>query len=191
MRVLSSLSTFLLHDTAAISEDDAQTLEPDPGPKEFREGSVESRTRHHWIQLQHPELSFTVFHLHPERDILWISHETENEALEELSNYYGPHLSAIQNVLFEQSEWDDLDDSLKKLEHFHGIRVLYIWLESYRFLLGAAVTTQQGYLKKAAEFQARDQLALRGRNLTVEYIDYENNIYGGFRANDVAAFLLE
>lgn len=120
------MSTFLLHDAAAISEDDKQTLEPDPGPKDFREGSVESRTRHHWIHLQHPELLFTAFYLRPERDILWVGHETEDEALEELSSYYGPQLSAIQNVLFEQSEWDDLDDSLKKLEHFHGIRVIYV-----------------------------------------------------------------
>ncbi|KAK8912599.1 hypothetical protein MANI_024520 [Metarhizium anisopliae] len=184
LRVLSTLSTFLSHDTATISEDDAQPLEEDP--LRFQERFVpfaETGVCHHWIRLQHPMLSFSTFYIHPERDILWLGHETETEDLEELSSYYGAQLSTVQNVLFEQSEWDDLDESLRKLERFHGIRVIYVWLDGFRFLPGATVTNQQGYLKKAAEFQARDRRALFGRNLMVEYLDHENNIYGGFRAN--------
>lgn len=186
LRVLSTLSTFLLHDTATISDDDAQPLEADSGPVRFHEHFApfaETRLRHHWIRLQHPELSFSTFYIHPERDILWLGHETETEDLDELNSYYGAQLGAVQNVLFEQSEWDYLDESLRKLEHFHSIRVIYVWLDSFRFLPGATVTNQQGYLEKAAEFQARDRPALCGRNLMVEYLDHENNIYGGFRAN--------
>jgi hypothetical protein len=174
-----------LQDTSELPDDDARALQEDRGLVELHGASTAGRAQHHWIQLRHPEISSSVIYIRPEQDILWLGQDTDMEQLDELNKYYGLQLSTIQNVLFEETEWDDLEDSIMKLDYFPGVRTIYVWLDSYRFQAGATVTNEQGYVDKAAEFQDRDRRALHGRNLMVEYIDYENNIYGGFRANVV------
>ncbi len=182
LRVSCKLSTFLLRDTADVFDSDPP-LEQDPGPTAFK-GLAGERARHRYIQLKHAKLPYSAFFLHPERDVLWLNHATSDENLEELKLYYGQQLRAIQNIMFEESEWDDVNDCLEKLKYFTGVRTIYVWLDSYRFQSGAVVTSQRGYLQKSREFQARDRGLFHGRDLVVEYFDYEKNIYGGFRAND-------
>lgn len=181
LRVLSRLSTLLLHDTAQISEDDGQPLENDPGPFAFQEGTAGWSVRHRYIRMQHRELPFSSFYLHPERDILWLSHETDLETLTELKLYYGLNLRYVRNVIIEETEWDDLDDALEWVEHFPGVRAIYVWLDSYRFQPGVAVTSRQAYAKRAQKFRDRDQSILQGRDFTVEYIDYQGNVYDCLR----------
>ena len=183
LRVLATLSTFLRHDRSEMFDDNRRPLEQDPGPTGGEEGF--QKICHRYINLQHPELSFSGFLLHYERDVLWLGHEADLEVLEDLSRDYGAQLNGIQNVLIEASEWDldDSDEPLKRLEYFGGLQRIYILLDSYRFLSGHPVRTRREYESKAAELQARDQEFLRGRNWLIEYIDEEKNVYGGFLAS--------
>ena len=66
------------------------------------------------------------------------------------------------------------------MKHFSGVRISYVWIDSYRFRVGEPVSTEQAY-RKQAEFQDRDAVRLRGRHLVITYIDDKKSIYGSLR----------
>jgi hypothetical protein len=100
-----------------------------------------------------------------------------------IATFYGSLLNSIESVIVEENGlWDDPDTARGILDVLGGIRIVYVWLESYRFDNGVPLTTESGYLDRARELEARDRAALRGRTLMVEYIDHDGNIYGGFRS---------
>lgn len=174
LRALCRLSTFLQQDTSDVN-DDIEPLEENMVPDESQQLS------HGYVQLSHAELPSSPCFLQPERDVLWFSHETEEEDVNEMKPYYGPQLKAIQNVMFQETEWSYIDECLELMKPFAGIKTIYVWLDSYRFLDEASKSSKQDYLERTQIFQARDAALFKGRNLMVQYIDDQKNIYGGFR----------
>lgn len=178
VRVFSTLGTFLLEDTGDISDDHLHPLEQIPDQRDVN--AIDLRFMH----LQHPKLALSSAALFcPEYDILWLGHQIDLDMMDEVCLHYGQQLESVYNVLFEETEWEHLEECMKLFQNLPKLRKVYVWLDSYRFLASEAPTTVQGYFDQAIEFQARDRDALRGLGITVEYIDYERNIYGGLSAN--------
>ena len=175
LQVLTRLSTFLLQNTADLADgaepfEDARRAHDPRSPQD--------------LQLRHAKLQSLTCPLRPERDMLWISDvfdKSDLDDLDELKLYYGSQLNAIQRVLFEGSKWEHIKECLKLMKHFSGVKIIYVWLDSYRFLVGEPVSTEQEYRKQAKEFQTRDTTLLRGRDLVIKYIDDKKNIYGSLR----------
>ncbi|KAJ2982652.1 hypothetical protein NQ176_g1252 [Zarea fungicola] len=175
IRVSSEMPTFLLQDTAALSED----VGPLGGGKSIRE-LEKLGISHRYIELKHQTLPVPATLFCPEQDVLWFSHEIDNEDVNAMAPYYGVQLGRIRNVIFEETEWD-ATKCLKLLEHFPGVQTIYVWLDSYRFQPGAAVATEEEYIERAKQHKMIDQVILRERELLVEYIDENRDVYGGFR----------
>ncbi|KAJ2964174.1 hypothetical protein NQ176_g10811 [Zarea fungicola] len=179
VRVHSRFSNFLQHDTAdslgepgsPLEEDLVQDLTSTPGGNDFQQ---------RFITMKHPKLPSSDILVCPERDVLWLNFDDDEEDLEEMSRHYGTQLSAIRNVIFEQTEWDDIDACLNQLQHFPGVQTIYVWLSSHLHLAGETPATEKEYFQEARAFQARDYTRFEERNVTVQYIDYERNLYGGF-----------
>ncbi len=181
LRVTAKLSVFLKQDTAQVSED-GPPVEADASAAAARDAAANG-LEHRYVELKHPLINSSAAAFHPERDVVWFSHETADDPLKELSSFYGPQLDAIQNVLFEGGSWDDVAECARYLRFFKGVRVVYVWLESYRFSEEGSSSTKEDYLKMAQKYKERDGVALKGRNLTVEYIDYQGNVYGGLKTD--------
>ncbi|KAH7323211.1 hypothetical protein B0I35DRAFT_427312 [Stachybotrys elegans] len=186
MRRLCPLSTFLQQDTSVLFEDYPASI--DSSTSSAMSTSVEPTERflHRYILLQHPGVENSSIYFNPASDILWLSHEIELESVKELRRFYGSQLDSIESVIVEESGlWVSADMARGILDVLVGIRVVYVWLESYRFENGVPLTTESGYLHQAREFEARDRAAFQGRTLMVEYIDHEGNVFGGFRSGAV------
>lgn len=175
-RVMSSLRTFLQQDTVDIGRD-RELIEQDPSNNEL--GDTESDgIPHTYIKLQHSRLPASGVLVHPERDVLRF-HEAicNDEFLEALSEHYGgQQLGAIQNALFEEIQWNLIEDCLCKMRQFTGIRTIYVWLESYLNATGEPPSNEKSYLRRARRLRDRDEKVFAGRNVTVLYIDHERTI---------------
>lgn len=183
MRQLCRLSTFLRQDTSVLFEDDAASIDSSTSSAMSTGVEPTERLLHPYILLQHPGVENSSFYFNPASDILWLSHEIELDSVKELRRFYGGQLNSIESVIVEENGlWDDPDTARGILDVLGGIRIVYVWLESYRFDNGVPLTTESGYLDRARELEARDRAALQGRTLMVEYIDHDGNIYGGFRS---------
>ena len=181
LRILSTLPTFLLQDVAEISEDDPETLE-DVNQLQARDTPLS----HRWVRLQHSRLqTSTTVDIYPEKDVLWLAHEIDDGVLDKLSEYYGIQLGVIQTILFEEIDWLDIKTCLSMVDRFPGLKIIYVWLKSYRYNLSSSDTSQEAYNEAAMRLKPRDKEILAGRSLMVEYIDYKGNVFGGFRANGI------
>jgi hypothetical protein len=183
LRRLCSMSTFLQENTAEIFEDDDASITNSTSSADAETTECSPRR---CVVLQHPEVKASSFNFDPSSDVLWLSHEAELETIHELKQFYGDQMNAIENIIVDElSLWDDLEElekAWKMIDLLGGVRKVYVWLESHRFESGTALTSNDGYIHRARELEARDKTALRGKGLAVDYIDLEGNVYGGVQS---------
>ncbi|KAG9252689.1 uncharacterized protein F5Z01DRAFT_638189 [Emericellopsis atlantica] len=133
------------------------------------------------VRLEHPLFPNSALHFYPEVDFIWLSENVTPLAMTDLQRHYGSQLNNIQNIIVEEDVWDS-DDILEILSGLQNIRLIRVWLESYRFHPGSKPRTREHYMKRATKLQERDQSILEGRvDSLVVYVDSDDNIYGGFR----------
>lgn len=60
---------------------------------------------------------------------------------------------------------------------FNNVHTISVWLESDRFANNSESMTTEDYVAMALDFEARDKRMLKGRNVTVEYIDYDGTVH--------------
>ncbi|KAJ3499000.1 hypothetical protein NLG97_g686 [Lecanicillium saksenae] len=166
LRAAARLSVFLQQDTAHVLEDKRAINQAETVRMEL--GAAGERLKHRYVELKHPLIPSSAAAFQPQRDLVWFSHETNEEDLRELSEYYGTQLQSIHNVMFEGGEWDDLDACLELLRFFPSVQTIYVWLDSYRFNEDVDTSTKEDYLEMAQNFGERDEQALKGRMVTVE-----------------------
>lgn len=82
----------------------------------------------------------------------------------------------MERVLCEANEWNELPPSLASLAGFAGVRLIYVWLGSIRY--DERGRSKRGFAEQTRRFMERDGRLLRGRDLTVDYIDYDGHRYG-------------
>ncbi|TQW01277.1 hypothetical protein V2A60_002284 [Cordyceps javanica] len=136
------------------------------------------------VEVRHPELPRSACRFDPARDVLWFAHDTDAGEVAGMAPYYGSQLSAVRNVLFAESRWRrDVDACLAVLGHFPGVMAVYVLLGDYRSPHGVVAGTEGQFRATAEKLAERDEHILRGRGVAVEYIDYQSNVHGGFRAS--------
>lgn len=180
-QALCSLRTFLQQDTVDITQT-RNLIEHNP-IQNAHDNVSHNSIRQPYTKFQHSKLAASAILVYPERDLLWLSRDVDDdEYLTDISKYYGSQLSAIQNVIFEECDWRDVKECFSKMRQFTGIRTIYVWLESYLNTFGETPSNEKEYSNRARKFRHRDLKVLAGRNVTVQYIDHEGIIHGGFLA---------
>ncbi|OAA42788.1 hypothetical protein ISF_09704 [Cordyceps fumosorosea ARSEF 2679] len=180
LRIAGRRPVVLLRDTAKeLLEDKA----PDNESKRVsaRRRAEASQLPDRYMQLKHDLISSSAAPFRRDIDVILFTHETDAEFVKEMSGYYGTQLDAIGKVMFEGSSWDDLDACLERMAVFKNVHTISVWLESDRFVDNPESMTREDYVAMALEFEARDKRMLKGRNVTVEYIDYDGTVHGTFR----------
>lgn len=130
---------------------------------------------------QHMSGSSYTVEFRPGLDILFLSCDTVASMTKELRRWYGGQIANIQHVLVQDCGlWHNLDHALEVLEPLSQVRVVYVWLESCRFLPGERIRNRKDYSRATAELQERDQRLLQGKDLVIHYIDLDGNVYGSF-----------
>lgn len=109
--------------------------------------------------------------------MVWNGLFYEAERTQTMSMMYGEPLSRVEKMLYEAENWNDLPASLATLGGFPGVRIIYVWLGSSQYTERGR--SKRGLAEQAQRLMQRDRRLLRGRDLTVEYIDYDGHHYGG------------
>lgn len=118
----------------------------------------------------------------PNHDILFLDETATLCATRVLAKCYGDQLKYIKHILVQDCGlWHNIDHALTILAPFSCLHVVYVWLDSFRFLPGERLRTRRDYSRAAIELQARDELVLQGKNVVIHYIDLEGSVHGSFQ----------
>ncbi|XWW92459.1 hypothetical protein V2A60_000382 [Cordyceps javanica] len=181
LRIAGRRSIVLLRDT---SEELMESQAPDNESKResARRRALASQHPDRYVELKHDLISASAAPFRRDLDVILFTHETNTEFVNEMGDYYGTQLDAIGKVMFEGSSWnEDLDACLERMAVFNNVHTISVWLESDRFANNFESMTTKDYVAMALDFEARDKRMLKGRNVTVEYIDYNGTVHGTFR----------
>lgn len=180
LRVAGRLSVVLLRDTAKeLLEDKAPDNESKWESAQRRAAASQHPDR--YVALKHRLIRSSAAAFRSGSDVVFFTHETDTKHLKEMSRFYSTQLDAVQRVMFEGGSWDDLDACLKQMMFFKKVHTIYVWLESDRFSDNLESMTIEDYVAMVSDFEARDKCRLKGRNVTVEYIDDDGTVHGTFR----------
>lgn len=183
LQLAGSLSTFLQIDLTGRNMD-ARPFEACPTPIALHVcRASRNQVSRRYRPMIDPAADTRSFYFDPRRDFLWLSidaSDEKSERLAELRQHYGQQVDLIENILIEETNWNEEDtlspDYVKILELFRGLRVVRILIESYRSG-DQSPRDPATYPALADELAERDSAVLGVRNWILEYIDQEGTIY--------------
>lgn len=137
-----------------------------------------AHTIRHFTTIQHSKLDTWPFYFNRRSDILWLNTDVTDEltTLDGLRDYYGRQLDQIERVFVLQSEWEFLEGYAPDvLDVFGGLRLVQILLDDPDLL------TREEYFQTANRLRTKDIHELSKWDWTVQYVDFQVNVYGQFR----------